>query len=211
MAKREIKNLDLKIKLTNEYLRSGGIKKIFFKEILEGLINVKFDLKGKADPDSVSAPVNAFMNAILHTHLSPPFYSSEHISEYASTLQKSNSFDQENIDTIEQFDQLYEDYREKEGMLFRGQREAKWRLYSSIQRYWIQKELFKSNRSFQSFLESLVHQGRATFKNDLRGLAAKYNIDVENDIATLGYLQHHGCPTPLLDWTFKFPIALFLQ
>ncbi|RYE39103.1 MAG: FRG domain-containing protein, partial [Sphingobacteriales bacterium] len=35
------------------------------------------------------------------------------------------------------------------------------------------------------------------------------NIDSLNDIAILGFLQHHNCPTPLLDWTYSFKTAMF--
>ena len=37
----------------------------------------------------------------------------------------------------------------------------------------------------------------------------KIGIDSENDLAVLSFLQHYGCPTPLLDWTYSFPNALF--
>lgn len=40
-------------------------------------------------------------------------------------------------------------------------------------------------------------------------MLSKQNIDTLNDISVLGYLQHHSCPTPLLDWTYKFQNALF--
>lgn len=65
MANREIKNLDLKVKYTKEYLDNGGYKKIYFPELLKGLIAVKVDAGGKVDPDSVSPSVNAFMIALL--------------------------------------------------------------------------------------------------------------------------------------------------
>src|SRR5690606_17064846 len=129
MPKREISNLDLKVKLFKEYLENGGVEKIPFPDLLEDLIKVKKGPDGKVDPDTVSPIVNAAMLALLGSHLSPPFYHSENISEYKSTLQKNNSFVQENIDTEEQFDRVYEEFNKKKNTLFRGQREAKWRLY----------------------------------------------------------------------------------
>ena len=113
MPKREISNLDLKIKLTTEYLDNGGYEKIWDIGLLEDLKLVKSGHDGKVDPHTVSTRVNAFMLAILASQLTPPFYSPNHISEYETTLQKSNSFDQVNIDTIEQFDKIYEEYKSK--------------------------------------------------------------------------------------------------
>nr|MBK9653066.1 hypothetical protein [Bacteroidota bacterium] len=72
------------------------------------MINIKFNTEGTADPYTVSSRVNAFMMAILDSHMMSPFFHAEHISEYASTLHKSNSFDQENIDTVEQFDKIFD-------------------------------------------------------------------------------------------------------
>ena len=39
----------------------------------------------------------------------------------------------------------------------------------------------------------------------------KIGLDPENDLAVLSFLQHYGCPTPLLDWTYNFSNALFFS
>jgi hypothetical protein len=209
MAKRNISNLDLKIKLTKEYLDNGGYQKINFIELLEGLEKVKVDALGKVDPETISSSVNAFMLTILADQLQPPSYSPNHISEYESTLQKSNSFDQENIDTTEKFDKIYEEYRGKTDFLFRGQKEAKWRLYSKLQRHWIADKLFNKVKNYKGLLEKMVVDGRNAFGVKIIEFIGEQHDDADNDIAVLGFLQHHGCPTPLLDWTYKFQNALF--
>ena len=209
MPKREISNLDLKIKLTNEYLDNGGYQKISFKSLLQDMLKVKSGPDGKVDPDTVSTTVNAFMLTILANQLHPPFYSPNHISEYESTLQKSNSFDQENIDTVEQFDKIYEEYKAKTDFLFRGQREAKWRLYSKLQRHWVMDKLSEKVESYQSLLEKMVADGRDNFNVKMLEALGEKHDDADNDIAVLGFLQHHGCPTSLLDWTYKFQNALY--
>lgn len=208
MAKRIISNLDLKIKFIKEYLDNGGVEKIPFPELLQDLIKIKFDQNGKADPDSISPHANAMMMALLGSHMMPPFFSSKHTSEYKSTLQKSNSFVQENIDTIEQFDTKYEEYKTKTDTLFRGQREAKWRLYSKLQRVWILEKLYQKE-NYQLFLEKMVELGKQEYGPQIQNLLQAKHDDVVNSIAVLGYLQHHGCPTPLLDWTYRFQNALY--
>jgi hypothetical protein len=209
MQKREISNLDLKIKLTTEYLDNGGYEKIWDIGLLEDLKLVKSGHDGKVDPDTVSTRVNAFMLAILASQLTPPFYSPNHISEYETTLQKSNSFDQVNIDTIEQFDKTYQEYKSKTDFLFIGQREAKWRLYSKLQRHWILDNLSDKFETYQSLLEQLVDLGRNQYNDRYIELLGEKHDDADNDIAVLSFLQHHGCPTPMLDWTYKFQNALF--
>lgn len=208
MAKREISNLELKIKLTNEYLRNGGVEKIPDAGLLQDLIDVQFTSDGKAIPETVSPRVNAFMGALLLSHSMPPFFHPEHISEYQSTLQKHNSFVQENIDTVKQFDKIYEEYTAKQDTLFRGQREAKWRLYSKLQRLWLTEWLFEKD-NYQTLIERMVEQGRRQYGQPIKELLQANHIDAENSIAVLGYLQHHGCPTPLLDWTYRFQNALY--
>lgn len=208
MSKREIKNLDLKVKYTKEYLDNGGYKKIHFIELLKGLMNVKVDDDGKVDADTVSTSVNAFMMVLLQQHLEPPFFAENHSSEYISTLQKSLFFDQDNIDTPEQFDKIYEDYKNTKDILFRGQREAKWRLYSKLQRFWINDHL-EEKYQFVDFLKNMVKGGRENYSKNIRELLKEVHDDTENDIAVMGFLQHHGCPTPLLDWTFDFKNALY--
>ncbi|MES2269134.1 MAG: FRG domain-containing protein [Bacteroidota bacterium] len=208
MSKREIKNLDLKVKYTKEYLDNGGYKKIYFIELLKGLMNVKVDDEGKVDADTVSPSVNAFMMVLLQQHLEPPFFSENHSSEYISTLQKSLFFDQDNIDTPEQFDKIYEEYKNTKDILFRGQREAKWRLYSKLQRFWISDKL-REKYQFADFLKIMVKAGLENYSKNIRELLKEVHDDSENDIAVMGFLQHHGCPTPLLDWTFDFKNGLY--
>lgn len=206
---REISNLDLKIQLTNEYLRTGGVEKIFDVNLLQDIIDVKFDSNGKADPSTVTSRLNAFMLALLASHSMPPLISDEHILEYSSFVQKSTCFDQIKIDTVEQVDKLFEDFKNNKDFLFRGQREAKWRLYSSLQRFWIWDKMKKSDADYLEFLKILVENGKSKYETEIKNILEEINIDSTNDISVLGYLQHHNCPTPLLDWTYSFETALF--
>ncbi|GAB3722397.1 FRG domain-containing protein [Flavobacterium koreense] len=209
MAKRVISNLDLKIKLTKEYLENGGIEKIPSVRLLEDLVLVKKGPDGKVDPETVSTTVNAFMLALLGSHSIPPPYSSEFASEYRSTLQKWNSFAQENIDTEEQFDKIYDEYKGKTNTLFRGQREAKWRLYNKLQRHWISDDFFNEGTNFEDFVSKLVDIGKNDYADNIIELLQSNHVDTLNPISVLSFLQHHNCPTPLLDWTYSFQNAVY--
>lgn len=202
-------SLDERVKLFNEWLESGGIKTIWSKQLLEDIMKVKSNQNGKVIPETVSSLVNAAMLAYEGTQYSPPFGSDENMAEYDSTLQKSLYFDQENIDNKEQFDKLYDQLKEKQDTLFRGVREAKWRLYSSLQQHWIKKKISKTDSTYQKFLESLVENARNEQRETLSKFLYLNRIDAQNDIAVLSFLQHYRCPTPLLDWTYSFLNSLY--
>jgi hypothetical protein len=206
---RKILNLDLKIQLTNEYLRTGGVEKIPDIELLQDLQDVKIDLHGNALPETITPRLNAFMLTILNSHSSPPVQVGNTAAEYASFYQKSFSFEQQKIETKEQVDELLEKFKNTDSFLFRGQREAKWRLYSSLQRSWIKDRMNENGAEYLPFLKKIIEQGRKEFEDQISAILPEINVDSLNDISVLGYLQHHKCPTPLLDWTYNFKAALF--
>lgn len=206
---REISNLKLKIQLTNEYLRTGGVEKIFDPQLLQDLIDIEFNEYGDANPNTITPRANAFMLAILGSHTMPPLLHEKHISEYTSFIQKSLFFDQIKIETEEEVDSLFEKYKNKEDLLFRGQREAKWRLYSSLQRFWVWDRFPKEQQVFENFIQEIVKKGKGEFSEDVKKLLKNIHIDSLNDLSVLGFLQHHKCPTTLLDWTYNFNNAMF--
>ena len=194
----------LKVQLTNEYLRSGGTEKIQDPYLLQDIID--FD---ESKPETITSRIRAFMNLQLNFHSRPPFFLEESVSQYKSLIQKSFCFDQYTIDTKEEFDKIYEKYKMSEDILFRGQREASWRLYSRLQRQWIIDKLYEKGYSYQELLSKFVVDGKSGFEEMILELLEAHHIDVINNISVLGFLQHHGCPTPLLDWTYKFQTALY--
>jgi FRG domain len=202
-------DLELKVKLFNEYLNNGGIERIVFPQLLESLLKVKSLPNGKVNPDTVDTIVNSAMLAYVGSQLMEPFSSDKYLSQYETLLQKSIFFTQTNIETVKEFDEIFEKYEYSENILFRGTNEAKYRLYSSLQREWITKKLYEKHNSYQDYLSSLVNNARLQEGGVLSKYFDKIGIDTGNDLAVLSFLQHYGCPTPLLDWTYSFKNALF--
>ncbi len=130
---------------------------------------------------------------------------------YSSLKDKEESFEQINIDSKEQLDIYIEKYKKeqiKEGLVFRGCPDAKYKLYNSSQRKWLNMELQKLGRTYNEFIKLEINNA----KNWQNGLLEKFFNAFGQpafDISILSFLQHYGAPTPLLDWTYSFENALF--
>ena len=124
-------------------------------------------------------------------------------------MKRNHTIDQYNIETEEEFDQIFSEYLKKENHLFRGVREVKWRLYSSLQRNWLQSELYDSETDYADLLHKIVENGRNNHVKQIQEIIKSEDNNFDNDAAIMSYLQHYGCPTPLLDWSFDVRKALF--
>jgi hypothetical protein len=80
--------------------------------------------------------------------------------------------------------------------LYRGHSDSSWILQTSIDRW--KQELFFSNNKIDSFL----------FENG-KNILKQFNIEYKDNLECLMYLQHHGAPTGLLDFTTNFKTALY--
>lgn len=203
--------LNEKIKLFKEWGESGGWKTIVFPDLLKDLMKVKSmaDGSGRTDPDTVSSLVRAALNAFYASQLTPPNVHEAYISAYQSFLQKDNFFEQRRIETEQELELLLEEFSPKKNHLFRGMNEAKFMLYSSLQRDWILKKREAQSVNHQQFLEKLVANARLYCGGALAMYIERHSGDYNNDVCVLSILQHYGCPTPLLDWTYNFLVALY--
>lgn len=200
--------LDLKINLFKEYLDNVGYDKLRDPELIDDLLDVKELPNGKVDPNTLTARVRAAMNAYVGSQLMEPLMSNENISEYQTLLQKEIFFEQITIDNKAEFDEIFEKFINEKQILFRGLNEAKYRLYSSLQRHWINKNL-ADNFDYSEFLKALISNAKEIENGTIANYLDSTFFDSDNDLAVLSFLQHHRCPTPLLDWTYSFGNALF--
>lgn len=92
--------------------------------------------------------------------------------------------------------------------LFRGQPEAKLKLYSSLQRLWIGKRLHKHYNSYNDLVNNLIRNSRE-WNSGLISRYLKNSGWQENEMSILSIMQHYGVPTPLLDFTYDFKKSLF--
>lgn len=200
--------LGSRIKLFADWLNNGGVRTIWSQNLLKDLIAVEFDSEGNAIESTVSSVVRSAILAYEATQRTPPSYSTEYMTEYETILQKALFFEQINIETKEDFDQIFEEHKDSNNLLFRGVSEAKWRIYSALQRYWINERL-EEKSDYKSFLKSMVENAKKQDGNLLLKYFTKKGIGPNNDLAVLSFLQHHKCPTPLVDWTTSFKNSLY--
>ena len=203
--------LDQKIKLLWEWGQSGGWVSLRNAQLVEELSRVRelHDGSGRVDPSTLTSRVRALANAEYGSQLLPPLLHPEHLSMYESFVQKDNYFDQKRIDTVAELEALITEFAPKTDHLYRGINEAKFMLYSSLQRNWILNKRETKPTDHQLFLERLMDNARVY----CGGLLAKYIVanggDSRNDVSVMSILQHYSCPTPLLDWTYRFSVALY--
>lgn len=140
------------------------------------------------------------------------------LEEYDSIAIKGNVFiasmDDNTIETVEQFDKLHNELFAKmkaapTQLFFRGVTEAKFKLYTSAQRHWIENDVEQwSDGDYFNYITSLIENA----KNNptLKQVFEKFNYQEEQkDYSILSLLQHYGCPSPLMDWTYNINVALF--
>lgn len=124
------------------------------------------------------------------------------LKEWKSLEEKREHFEYSQINTDEELDEFMANPRED--FYFRGLNEARFRLYSSMQRAWIEQSLSKRfSYDINVFVQKEIDCAREklnTYKEVFRDL---------NDWEVLCFLQHYGSPTPLIDFTLKLNTALY--
>jgi len=198
-----------RIDLYTDYLNNGGIQSLWDKRLIEDLMKVKKLQNGLVDISTISPLINAAMLAYEADQTYGPIVSNNYLSEYESLFQKSGFFRQTTIETKKDFDKTFDEFKDKKDTLFRGLSEAKYRLYSSLQRKWIVNKIYEKGKSYEVFLRQLIENAKKVNGRVLEIYLEKTGLNQDSDIGILSFLQHYDCPTPLLDWTYNFSIALF--
>jgi len=119
------------------------------------------------------------------------------------------------IDTKEEFDQWFKFYTsnikesKKTDFIYRGMGDARYKLYTSAQRAWIQNDMKEwCGKNFLHFINDMISQSKTyPLINKVFDLY-DYNAD-EREFPILSILQHYTAPTPLMDWSYNLNVALF--
>jgi hypothetical protein len=127
--------------------------------------------------------------------------------KYNTLIEKEQFYNCIKIETEQEFDERFDQIQtDSEGCAFRSLNEAKFKLYPSAQRRWIEKDLFKVHSSFSNYILRLIDQTQQN--RDVISFFQDNNIPI-NDFVILALLQHYRKPSPLIDFTYNPLIALF--
>lgn len=87
---------------------------------------------------------------------------------------------------------------------FRGQADGSWKLYSSMQREWQIRELCHRFNSYSEMTSAFLEYAKEFYSLQLKAYCKAFT-----DISIISVLQHYGAPTPFIDWTSNYKVALY--
>ncbi|MEA5139417.1 FRG domain-containing protein [Arcicella rigui] len=119
---------------------------------------------------------------------------------YETFDEKSKHFNLVKVETIDDYNKIVETQKKLNG-IYRGINTSKYKIYTSLQRQIITKDLqgkfciedylhnFRQNKILQKYFDTLKFE--------------------TSKLSIYSYLQHYGAPTPFLDFTINFEKALY--
>ncbi len=134
-----------------------------------------------------------------------------HLPEYHTFAEKevhfsSNIF----INREDELDAFIEKFHSFEkGLIFRGVSEAKYKMYASSQRHWLQKTDWVariSRESYYDFVEEIIRRSEAL--EDVQNYMCKLNVHT-NDMFLMALMQHFDAPSPMIDFSESLLTGLF--
>lgn len=132
------------------------------------------------------------------------------VETYSSLEEKGEAFEQTIINNKKELDEKIELYKNNENkyLIFRGCNESHYMLYNKSQREWIKQDLSSHGIDYNEFVKKLIKNAKNGQGKLLENFYSAFGKPA-NDLIILGFLQHYGAPTTLLDWTYNFYNSLF--
>ena len=132
---------------------------------------------------------------------------------YKSLSEKSKFF--QHRKTVESIEELFSSLRQyqNEGYVFRGQSNALWKIRSSALRWWQDERCGRCCKvnDYLAFLDKALQYAQKPEFPQLHPQCCFNNkLAWFGDHEKMGYLQHYGYPTPLVDFTHDFYVALYM-
>lgn len=113
------------------------------------------------------------------------------------------------IDTIEQWREFVNYmHQEADSYIFRGVNEAKYKIYTSLQRAYLDGKVSNKLLSPNQLIQLEIDNLKQSSGNILPKYHKQLNI-IDSDFTYLSFLQHHRAPSPFLDFSHSFDNALF--
>ncbi len=132
------------------------------------------------------------------------------LEQYINLNEKKDFFDDcRCIKNIEEFDSWERSFN-KDDFVFRGVNEAKFKIYTSAQRKYLEKDIEQTGMDIESFIASVLERMKIANNEVVSGYFNSLNID-KSDLLYLSFLQHYGGISPLLDVTIDLDTALFFM
>lgn len=132
--------------------------------------------------------------------------------EHHQLKHKDQDYRQTIIETVNDFDIWYKSISGKD-LIYRGQKYARYKNYSSGQRKWIldsnlMDELGDCTKFYTDYISNLILKCRLWENSIIVNFLGKGCEDVY-DLMLLSIMQHYGAPTPLIDFTSDLDVALW--
>ena len=134
------------------------------------------------------------------------------LPQYVSLEEKQNHFQTGGsvINLATQFDAVIPKLisHSQNKFVFRGVNEAKYKLYNSAQRKFLQNDLAVKFESYKEFIYSEMNLFKLE-NNNWKNAYVYSGINIDNHLALLSLMQHRGSPAPCIDFTTNPLISLY--
>ena len=135
------------------------------------------------------------------------------MEEYKSITEKKKFYGENyhQINTLFELKNFINECIEQENTrskIYRGVSESRYKIYSSLQRAWIGKDV-KSLGKYKSDKDFANHMIQYIQTNEMLNKYYSALHVVQNDWNAMCFLQHYGAPTPLIDFSYNFKVALY--
>ncbi|MCR1026648.1 FRG domain-containing protein [Cellulophaga baltica] len=121
------------------------------------------------------------------------------LPEYKNLKEKGEHFKIVQIDSIEDFNNIFNSHKNSQG-IYRGINSSAYKIYTSLQRQHITKEI--TNYSIEEYISRVRNQPL------LKKYFEKFKIP-PSKLSIWSYLQHYGAPTPYIDFSTDFSKAIY--